>query len=73
MIGSESVSTTISSISGTREQGFQDMLKKRLARQQAIILAGHALAVVTHWNEGNEFGHEEQAEITISSHLQRER
>jgi len=35
------------------QQGFDDVVKQRLARQHAVILARHALAVMAHGDEGN--------------------
>lgn len=37
------------------EQGLEDVVKQRLARQRTIIFARHALAMVSHGNEGGEF------------------
>jgi hypothetical protein len=31
------------------------MVKKRFACERTVIFAGHALAVVTHWDKGGEF------------------
>ena len=37
------------------EQGLEDVVKERLARQQTVVFARHALAMVTHRNKGGEF------------------
>jgi hypothetical protein len=35
------------------EQRFNNMLEQRLVSQNAIVLASHTLAVMTHRNKGN--------------------
>jgi hypothetical protein len=35
------------------QQGFKNVVEERLARQETVILARHALAVVAHRDEGD--------------------
>jgi hypothetical protein len=37
------------------QQSFDDVMKKRFAREWAVIFAGHALTVVAHGDKGGEF------------------
>ena len=39
------------------EEGLDDVMEERLAGQWAVILARHALGMMTHGNEGGEAGH----------------
>jgi hypothetical protein len=43
-------------------QGLDNVVKKRLPGQMAIIFTGHALAVMAHGNEGNKKGHQKSYE-----------
>ena len=57
MTGSESVSTTHLADLRDGQQRLDDVLVERFAGQRAVVLAGHALAVVAHGDEGKELRH----------------
>src|SRR6185436_7947426 len=40
-----------------RQKRFDDVMKQWFSGQNTIIFAGHALAVMTHGHQGNDFGH----------------